>query len=124
MHEDHKILEITDEDALKKENVTIENTSTSTSAYGISNSGTSKINISNGTIIAYYQQGFIWKGIKLINPKTLFNLNSKLYVNCGKHILDIVDIYMTMNHSVPLLMAEKAALGHYWFNCAEFFKTF
>ena len=25
MHEDHKILEITDEDALKKENLTIEN---------------------------------------------------------------------------------------------------
>ena len=26
MHEDHKILEITDEEALKKENITIENT--------------------------------------------------------------------------------------------------
>ena len=26
VHEDHKILEITDEDALKKENITIENT--------------------------------------------------------------------------------------------------
>ncbi len=61
---------------------------------GIINTIDVKSQLSDGTIIAKYQQGFIWKGIKLINPKTLFNLNSKLYVNCGKHILDIVDIYI------------------------------
>lgn len=61
---------------------------------GVLNTIDIKSNLSEGTIIAKYQQGFIWKGIKLINPKTLFNLNNKLYVNCGKHILDIVDIYI------------------------------
>lgn len=61
---------------------------------GVLNTIDIKAQLSNGTIIAKYQQGFIWKGIKLINPKTLFNLNSKLYVNCGKHILDIVDVYI------------------------------
>lgn len=61
---------------------------------GIINTIDVKSQISNGTIIAKYQHGFVWKGVKLINPKTLFSLNSILYINCGKHILDIVDIWI------------------------------
>lgn len=75
---------------------------------GIINTIDIKSQLSEGTIIAKYQQGFIWKGIKLINARTLFNLNSKLYVNCGKHILDIVDIYIG---NTKLLKDQVSLMG-------------